>query len=290
MKPFLPFARPSIDAESIAAVAEVFESGQLASGPKVHAFEAALAAYLGSGRHVRVMTSATAGLEMALEVAGVGEGDEVIVPAMSFAASANVVARVRAKPVFVDIDLKTAQFRTWTCSRRRSRPRTRAIMPVHFSGLPVDMDALHGIAAEHGLRVVEDAAHAIGSRYRGKLIGSFGDLVGVQLPSQQEHDEHRGRRHRHGGRGGGRAFRAVPVSRHQAQCPGGDRRAVSRARRAISPMWRRRSASISCAVWMASTRAAASSPDGTSRSSTDFRRWCCRRAATRGTAGTCSRC
>ena len=107
MKPFLPFARPSIDAESIAAVAEVFRSGQLASGPKVQAFEAALAAYLGSGRHVRVMTSATAGLEMALEVAGVGEGDEVIVPAMSFAASANVVARVRAKPVFVDIDLHT---------------------------------------------------------------------------------------------------------------------------------------------------------------------------------------
>ena len=105
--PFLPFTRPSIDAQSIAAVADVFRSGQLASGPKVQAFEAALAAYLGSGRQVRVMTSATAGLEMALEVAGVGEGDEVIVPAMSFAASANVVARVRAKPVFVDIELRS---------------------------------------------------------------------------------------------------------------------------------------------------------------------------------------
>jgi dTDP-4-amino-4,6-dideoxygalactose transaminase len=107
MIPFLPFARPSIDAESIAAVADVFRSGQLASGPKVKDFEAALGAYLGPDRHVRVMTSATAGLEMALEVAGVGEGDEVIVPAMSFSASANVVARVRAKPVFVDIDLYT---------------------------------------------------------------------------------------------------------------------------------------------------------------------------------------
>ena len=107
MKPFLPFTRPSIDEQSIAAVADVFRSGQLASGPKVAEFEAALAAYVGGNRRIRVMTSATAGLEMALEVAGIGAGDEVIVPAMSFAASANVVARLRAKPVFVDIDLYT---------------------------------------------------------------------------------------------------------------------------------------------------------------------------------------
>jgi dTDP-4-amino-4,6-dideoxygalactose transaminase len=176
MKPFLPFTRPAIDEASIAAVGEVFRSGQLASGPKVHAFEAALDAYLGGGRHVRVMTSATAGLEMALEVAGVGEGDEVIVPAMSFAASANVVARVRAKPVFVDIDLYTRNL-NMDLVEEAITPRTRAIMPVHFAGLPVDMDALYALAANRGLRVVEDAAHAIGSRHRGRLIGSFGDLV-----------------------------------------------------------------------------------------------------------------
>jgi dTDP-4-amino-4,6-dideoxygalactose transaminase len=176
MKPFLPFARPSIDEDCIAAVAQVFRSGQLASGPKVAAFESALVAYLGGSRHVRVMTSATAGLEMALEVAGIGPGDEVIVPAMSFAASANVVARLRAKPVFVDIDLYT---RNMNLDRVPAAitPRTRALMPVHFAGLPVDMEGLYGLAAEHGLRVVEDAAHAIGSRYAGKLIGSFGDLV-----------------------------------------------------------------------------------------------------------------
>ena len=176
MKPFLPFARPSIDAESIAAVADVFRSGQLASGPRVLAFEAALAAYLGGHRQLRVMTSATAGLEMALEVAGVGEGDEVIVPAMSFAASANVIARLRAKPVFVDIDLHT---RNIDLNRVPAAitPQTRAIMPVHFSGLPVPMDELYALAKEHGLRVVEDAAHAIGSRYRDQPIGSFGDLV-----------------------------------------------------------------------------------------------------------------
>jgi dTDP-4-amino-4,6-dideoxygalactose transaminase len=176
MKPFLPFTRPSIDADSILAIGEVLRSGQLASGPKVQAFEAALADYLGGSRHLRVMTSATAGLEMALEVAGVGEGHEVIVPAMSFAASANVVERVRAKPVFVDIDLYSRNINA-DLIEAAITPRTRAIMPVHFAGLPVDQDALYKIAKRHGLRVVEDAAHAIGSRYQGRLIGSFGDLV-----------------------------------------------------------------------------------------------------------------
>ena len=176
MKPFLPFARPSIDTDSIAAVGEVLRSGQLASGPKVAQFEAALATYVGGNRQVRVMTSATAGLEMALEVAGIGAGDEVIVPAMSFAASANVVARLRATPVFVDIDLYTRNI-DLTQVTAAITPKTRAIMPVHFAGLPVDMEGLYAIAKQHGLRVVEDAAHAIGSRYRGKPIGSFGDLV-----------------------------------------------------------------------------------------------------------------
>jgi dTDP-4-amino-4,6-dideoxygalactose transaminase len=176
MKPFLPFTRPTIDAESIAAVAEVFRSGQLASGPKVQAFEAALAAYVGGNRQVRVMTSATAGLEMALEVAGIGPGDEVIVPAMSFAASANVIARLRAIPKFVDIDLYTRNI-DLDLVPGAITPKTRAIMPVHFAGLPVDMERLYGLAADRGLRVVEDAAHAIGSRYQGKPIGGFGDLV-----------------------------------------------------------------------------------------------------------------
>src|SRR6202789_899353 len=139
MQPFLPFTRPSIDAESIAAVADVFRSGQLASGPKVLGFEGALGAYLGGDRQVRVMTSATAGLEMALEVAGLGPGDEVIVPAMSFAASANVVARLRAKPVFVDIDVSTRNIDLDNVPAAITA-RTRAIMPVHFAGLPVDME------------------------------------------------------------------------------------------------------------------------------------------------------
>ncbi len=174
--PFLPFTRPAIDADSIAAVGEVFRSGQLASGPKVLAFEAALAAYVGGGRQVRAMTSATAGLEMALEVAGVGPGHEVILPAMSFAASANVIARVGARPIFVDVELASRNLLVDQV-RAAITARTRALMPVHFSGLPADLDPLYQLAEEHRLRVVEDAAHAIGSRYRGRLIGSFGDLV-----------------------------------------------------------------------------------------------------------------
>ena len=156
--------------------ADVLRSGQLASGPKVAEFEAALSKYLGSERHVRVMTSATAGLEMALEVAGVRAGDEVIVPAMSFAASANVVARLRAKPVFVDVELDTRNINVDLVRKAITR-KTRAIMPVHFSGLPVDMTAVLALAREHGLRVIEDAAHAIGSRFQNQLIGSFGDLA-----------------------------------------------------------------------------------------------------------------
>src|SRR5216683_8386082 len=129
MKPFLPFTRPSIDEESIAAVADVFRSGQLASGPKVNAFEGALAAYLGGNRQVRVLTSATAGLEMALEVAGIGPGHEVIVPAMSFAASANVVARLRATPKFVDIELSTRNLDLGKVPAAITS-KTRAIMQI----------------------------------------------------------------------------------------------------------------------------------------------------------------
>ncbi|MGW8182611.1 MAG: DegT/DnrJ/EryC1/StrS family aminotransferase [Burkholderiales bacterium] len=172
---FLPFARPTIDAKTVAAVGAVLRSGWIASGPKVKAFEAALSRYLGR-RPVRAFTSATGALEVALQVCGVGPGDEVIVPAMTFAATANVVIRVGARPVFVDVEIATRNIDPGQ-SEQAVTARTRAIMPVHFSGLPVAMDALYDLARRRGLRVVEDAAHAIGSRYRGRRIGSFGDLV-----------------------------------------------------------------------------------------------------------------
>jgi len=176
MGPFISFARPSIDEETIAGVAEVLRSGWITSGPQVLALEAALSQYLGGERLVRLFTSATGALEVALEVAGIGPGDEVLVPAMTFAASANVVLRRGASVRFVDVGLRS---RNTTAEQFAAAitPRTRALMPVHFAGLPVAMAPVHALARERGLRVVEDAAHAIGSVDGGRRIGSFGDLV-----------------------------------------------------------------------------------------------------------------
>ena len=171
----LPFTRPSVDEQTISEVAEVLRSGWLASGPKVKAFEAALSSYFG-GRPVRTQTSATAGLEHALLACGVGSGDEVIVPAMSFVATANVVVRTGARPVFVDVELDSRNIDLDQVEAALT-PRTRAILPVHFAGLPVDQDRLYALAEQHRLRVIEDAAQAMGSSWRGRRIGSFGDLV-----------------------------------------------------------------------------------------------------------------
>lgn len=171
----LPFARPTLDEQTIAEIGEVLRSGWITTGPYNSKFESALSSYLG-GRKVRTLTSGTAALEVALMAVGVGKGDEVIVPAMSFAASANVVLRVGAVPVFVDVELTSRNLDVARVEAALSK-RTRAIMPVHFAGLPVDLDRLHEIAAAHHLRVVEDAAHAIGSRSHGRRIGAFGDIA-----------------------------------------------------------------------------------------------------------------
>jgi hypothetical protein len=174
-QPFLPFTRPSIDDDTIADVVAVLKGGWITTGPRVASFEQSLSDYLG-GRTVRSMTSATGGMEMALKALGVGPGDEVIVPAMTFAASANVVERLGAKAVFVDVELRSRNA-TPAAMEAAITPRTKVLMPVHFSGLAVDMDGVLELAAQRGLRVMEDAAHAIGTRYKGRLIGSFGDVA-----------------------------------------------------------------------------------------------------------------
>lgn len=172
---FLPFARPSIDATTVDAVAEVLRSSWLASGPKVLEFEAALSVYLG-GRSVRAVTSGTAALEIALAVADIGPGDEAITTPMSWCATSNVILRRGARPVFVDIDLDSRNL-DLDAVEAAITPRTRAILPVHFSGLPIDQDRLYRLGQQHGLRIIEDAAHAIGSAWNGRRIGSHGDLV-----------------------------------------------------------------------------------------------------------------
>jgi hypothetical protein len=173
--PFLPFARPTIDEETIAGVADVLRSGWITTGPQVAAFEKGLSDYLG-GRTVRAFTHATGALEVALQVCGIGPGDEVIVPAMTFAATANVVLRVGARPVFVDVERASRNI-DLDQAEAAITPRTKAIMPVHFAGLPVDLDRVYDLAKRRALRVVEDAAHAIGTVHKGRRVGSFGDLV-----------------------------------------------------------------------------------------------------------------
>lgn len=175
MLPYLPFARPTLDEETINGVTEVLRSGWITSGPQVQKFEAALSEYLG-GRPVRVLSSATAALEVALQLCGIGPGDEVITPSQTFFAAPNMIAKVGATPVFADVELVSRNL-DFAAVERALSPRTKAILPTHFGGLPVDMERLYALARQHGLRVIEDAALAIGSRWRGRRIGSFGDLT-----------------------------------------------------------------------------------------------------------------
>ncbi len=174
-QPFLPFTRPSIDEETIAGVAAVLRSGWITSGPQVQAFEAALSEHCGK-RTVRAFNSGTGTMEIALRLAGVGPGDEVITTPLSWVATANVALAVGAKPVFVDIDPAT---RNIDLNRIEAAitPRTRLLLPVDLAGLPVDRDRLYAIAGTHKLRVLEDAAQSYGASWRGRAIGSFGDFV-----------------------------------------------------------------------------------------------------------------
>ncbi|MFL6634439.1 MAG: DegT/DnrJ/EryC1/StrS family aminotransferase [Massilia sp.] len=181
--PFLPFSRPTIDEETIAAVGEVLRSGWITTGPKNQAFEALLSEYFG-GRPVRTFNSGTCTMEIALRIAGVGPGDEVITTPVSWPATANVIIEVGATPVFADIDPVT---RNMDLDKLEAAitPRTKAIIPVYLSGLPLDMDRLYAIADKHKLRVVEDAAQAIGSLWNGKRIGSFGDFASFSFQANK---------------------------------------------------------------------------------------------------------
>ena len=175
MSAFLPFARPEIDEATVAGVAEVLRSGWITSGPQVKAFESALSRLAG-GRAVRSFSSGTAALEVALRLAGIGPGDEVITTPLSWVATANVVLEVGARPVFVDVDARTRNIDLDEVEKAVT-PATRALLPVDLAGLPVDRDRLYAISARKKLRVIEDAAQSFGARWRGRLLGSFGDLV-----------------------------------------------------------------------------------------------------------------
>ncbi len=183
MSSFLPFAKPYIDEATITAVADVLRSGWITNGPKVQEFEQKLSEYFG-GRIVRCFNSGTCTMEIALRIAGIGPGDEVITTPISWVATANVILETGARPVFADIDPVTRNI-DLNKATAAITPRTKAIIPVYLSGLPVDMDKLYGMAQRHNLRVVEDAAQALGSSWNGRRIGSFGDFVSFSFQANK---------------------------------------------------------------------------------------------------------
>jgi len=183
--PFIPFTKPTIDEATIAAVAEVLRSGWITSGPKVLEFENALGDYLG-GATVRCFANGTATMKIALQVAGIGPGDEVITTPISWVATSNVILAVGAKPIFVDVDPQTRNLDLNQVAKAITK-NTKAIMPVYLAGLPLDVDALYALANQHGLRVIEDAAQALGSSWNGTRIGHAGkhDLVSFSFQANK---------------------------------------------------------------------------------------------------------
>jgi dTDP-4-amino-4,6-dideoxygalactose transaminase len=172
---FLPFHRPSIDADDERAVVEALRSGWITTGPRTKEFERTLAAYTGAA-HCVAVNSCTAALHLALEAIGVGAGDEVITSPITFASTANVIVHRGATPVFVDVEPDTLNLDP-TLLDSAITPRTKAIIPVDFAGQPCELDEIIATARRHALVVIEDAAHAVGAEYKGKRIGSVADMT-----------------------------------------------------------------------------------------------------------------
>jgi dTDP-4-amino-4,6-dideoxygalactose transaminase len=171
----LPVSRPSIGKEELEEVKAVFETGWLGLGSKVFEFENKLREYLGA-RNVIAVNSGTTALHIALDSFGVGEGDEVIVPSLTFCASVQVITALKARPVFCEINPDTLNMDVEDVKKRITK-KTKAIMPVHYCGNACDMDALLRIGREQNILIIEDAAHAFGSSYQGEKIGQFGDVT-----------------------------------------------------------------------------------------------------------------
>jgi dTDP-4-amino-4,6-dideoxygalactose transaminase len=171
----VPFHRAPVGDEEAQAVSEVIRSGWLTMGPKTFEFEKEFAKYVGAQDAIAVSTG-TAALHLSLEAAGIQAGDEVLLPTTTFTATAEAVTYVGARPVLVDIDPVTMNMDTEDAARR-IRPKTKAIIPVHLAGQPCEMDAIHALARVHHLRVIEDAAHALPSEYRGKRVGRISEFT-----------------------------------------------------------------------------------------------------------------
>lgn len=172
---YIPYGRQSIDDADIEAVVKVLKSDYLTTGPAVAAFEKKVADYVGA-KYAVAVSNGTAALHVACLAAGIGEGDEVITTPITFAASANCVLYCGGTPVFADIDPDTYNISPEELESKIT-PQTKAIIPVHYTGQPCDMDAILEIARKHDLLVIEDGAHALGASYKGKKIGSIADMT-----------------------------------------------------------------------------------------------------------------
>lgn len=175
-KPFIPFAIPDISEAEIDEVVDTIRSGWLTTGPKTRIFETRFAEYLGGGNAIAV-NSATAGMHLALEALGVGPGDKVVVPVYTFTATAEVVRYLGADPLFVDVEPDTKNIDCDALERLLETNNVKVVMPVDFAGAPVDLDRVIELAHGHGASVVEDAAHAFPTKYRGRWVGSIADVT-----------------------------------------------------------------------------------------------------------------
>ncbi|MBI4495195.1 MAG: DegT/DnrJ/EryC1/StrS aminotransferase family protein [Chloroflexi bacterium] len=177
---FLPFSPPFLGVEEIDEVVSTLRSDWITTGPRTRQFEVAFAEFLGAPGALG-LNSCTAGLHTALATLGVGPGDDVITTPMTFSATVNVVEHVGAHPVLVDVEPDTLNIDPEQIARQAARRAPRAIIPVHYTGHPCEMDRILDLARQHGAHVVEDAAHALPARYRGRLIGTLGDLTAFSL-------------------------------------------------------------------------------------------------------------
>lgn len=172
---FLPFTKPAVCEEAIEAVSEVLRSGWITTGPKSAAFEKAICDYTGATEAVGVF-SATAGMHCVLAAMGIGPGDEVITPSLTWVSTINLITLAGATPVFADVDRGDLMVRAETIEKLIT-PKTKLIIPVHYAGAAADLDAINGIAAKHNIPVVQDAAHAMGTFYKGSHIGATGTAI-----------------------------------------------------------------------------------------------------------------
>lgn len=175
MKEFLPFSVPSMGEDEIAAVAEVLRSGWITTGPKCQQLESAFSQYVGA-KHAIAVSSATGGMHVTLMAQGIGAGDEVITPSQTWVSTLNVITLLGAEPVMIDVDRDTLMVQPAEVEAAIT-PKTKAIIPVHYAGAPADLTALREIATRHNIPLIEDAAHAVGTRFGDHMVGAQGTAI-----------------------------------------------------------------------------------------------------------------